>query len=282
MALISTIEELNRYVTVSSNFDDPNILKFTKKSERNLSKQLGKEKFEEIESRAEDDEVRELLCEYSANIGLSYALPNLIINITQFGAFTNLTSKSEKAEWWQLKDLNRNLLKFGFTALDDALLLIGTNEISTHKDLFVSSLSQFERCFSIKNSPQTFLSLIPFLRESQEQFLKPTLGDCFDYDFDASQLNDIRAALVNLALSKAATSGAFSVEANAMILRFEVLPWEKVEQIQQSALDRFKEDRYNIGMGFLTRVSQFLKELPCYKVKEFISEIEKKESGLFL
>lgn len=282
MALINTIAELNQYVTVSSNFDDENILKFTKKAERNLSKIIGKDKLEEIIGRAKDDEVRELLCEYSANLGLSYAMPNLVINITNFGVFTNLASKAEKAEWWQLKDLNRNLLAFSFTALDDAISLIGVDSIAMAEGVFVETLSQFERYFSIKNSAQTFMSLIPFLREAQAQYLIPTLGKCASFPFTDAQLDDIRAAMVNIALSKAATSGAFSVEAHAFVLRFEVLPWEKVEKLEMSVLENFTNERYGIGMGFLTRVSHFVKDLPCFESRVIQPDIERKCSGLYL
>lgn len=282
MALINNISDFNKYVTVASDFDNDKLVKYAKKAERNIIKLIGKTKFDEIVNEDEDDEERLLLCEYVANMGLSYALPALVINITSFGTFTNKTTNSEPAAWWQIKDLNRSLLTFAFTALDDALQLIGIEDTEILKGLFVTSVSQFEQVFSISGSSQTFLSLLPFIREVQDQFLRATLGDCYDYSFTPEQKKLIRAAIINLALSRAATSGSFSVEANAFILRFEVLPWEKLEKIEQSALEAFKTDRYNVGMGYLNQVLKFVKDLPCYVPKSYTSEIERKKSGLYL
>lgn len=282
MPLITTLEQFNQHVTVASDFHNEKFLKYTKKAEKNIIKLIGKMKYDEIVDLPDNDEKKDLLREYSANMGLSYALPAFVLNITTYGVFTNSTSDSQRAEWWQMKDLNRMLLKFAFTSLDDALQLIGVENTIDFNGLFVTTLKQFESSFSLGGSTQTFLSLIPFMREVQDQFLKSVLGDCWDYEFSEDQLKIIRAAIVNMALSKAATSGSFSIESNSMILRIEVLPWEKVEKIEQTALERFKQDRYNIGMGYMNQILKFVKELPCYQHREFISHIEKKASGLYL
>lgn len=279
MALIENITDFNKYVTVAADFDDDKLLKYSKKAERNIIKIIGQAAFDNVE---EETPAHTLLCEYVANLGLSYALPALVINITSYGTFTNTTTDTQRAEWWQLKDLNRTLLKFAFNALDDALQEIGLEDNDLLADLFVSSVAQFDRVFSIGGSAQTFLSLISFLREAQDQYLRATLGDCYTAEFTESQKYLIRAALVNLALSKAATSGSFSIEANGILLRYEVLPWERVEKTEQSALEKFKIDRYNIGMGYLNQVLQFATQMPCYQINKFESEIERKKSGLYL
>src|SRR5690606_20544435 len=192
MPLITTLSEFNKYVTVSSDFDDAKFLKYTSKAERNIIKLIGQEKYDEIVERDVADETRQLLCEYSANMGLSYALPAFVLNITTLGVFTNATSDSQRAEWWQMKDLNRSLLKFAFTAMDDALQIIGIENSELLNGLFVSTVQQFEYAFSIQNSSQTFLSMIPFLREVQDMYLNATLGDCANHSFDDDQLKTIR------------------------------------------------------------------------------------------
>lgn len=282
MSLITTLSEFNQFVTVSSDFDDEKFLKYTKKAERNIVKLIGKTKFQEIESLDTSDETRQLLCEYTANMGLSYALPAFVLNITNMGVFTNATTDSQRAEWWQMKDLNRSLLKFAFDALDEALERIGLNQISIFNELFVNSIAKFEKVFSIQNSTQTFLSLVPFMREVQHQYIHPLLGECLAEHFTDEQRQAIRSAIVNLALSKAAVSGSFSLEANAMILRVEVMPWEKIEKLEQSTLDRFREDRYNVGMGYLNQLAKLLKDLPCYQPAKLNSEIRKLNSGLYI
>lgn len=280
MALIKNIAEFNEHVTVASDFDEDKLLKYAKRAERNIIKLIGKTAFEEIE---EDSEEEYLLKDYVANMGLSMALPALVINITSYGTFTNKTSDSNQAEWWQIKDLNRSLLKFAFTSLDDALEIIGIENNQNLSDLFVTNVQQFNHVFSINESAQTFLSMVPFIREVQDQFLRATLGDCYDYaNFTDAQKKLIRAAIVNLALAKAAVSGSFSIESNVFLLRIEVMPWEKVEKVEQSSLERFKEDRYNVGMGYLNQVLKFVKELPCYEARAYTNKIECKKSGLYL
>lgn len=282
MALINTLEEFNQHVSVASNLLNASFLKYTKLAERNLKKMFGAEKLQEIEGKGPDDEARQLLCTYSANMGLSYALPAMALNITNFGVYTTVTTEGQPAQWHQTKDLNRNLLKFAFNALDDAIQLIGIDFVSKLDGLFITSVAQFEEFYSLNGSAQTFLSLLPFMREAQEQYLRGTLGECFDYDFTESQLKDIRGAIANYTIAKASTSGSFSIESSGFLLRFEVMPWEKVEKLQQSILEKFKDDRMEIAMGYLNKVLKFLKELPCYKPARSCSVIAKKRSGLYL
>lgn len=280
MGLINNIAEFNEHVTVASDFDDNKLLKYAKRAERNIIKLIGKTAFESI---VPDSEEEFLLKDYVANMGLSYALPALVLNITSYGTFTNNTTDSQRAEWWQIKDLNRSLLKFAFTSLDDALDIIGIEHNQNLSDLFVTNVQQFNHVFSINESAQTFISLIPFLREVQDQYLRATLGDCYDFDeFTDEQKKIIRAAIINLALSKAAVSGSFSIESNVFLLRIEVMPWEKVEKVEQKALERFQTDRYNVGMGYLNQVLRFVKKLPCYVDKAYTNKIERKNSGLYL
>lgn len=282
MALIENINEFNKYITVSSGFDLEKLLKYAKKAERKIIQIIGQEKFNEIENAPTVDETRILLCEYSANMGLYYGLSGFVLNITSYGVFTNNTSDSVQAEWWQVRDLKRDLIQFAFSSLDEALNIIGIDDNNITDGLWVSTVKQFDRVFNINGSSQTFLSLIPFMREVQDQFISATLGDCADYNFTDKQKELIRAAIVNLTIARAATSGAFSIEGNAVVLRIEVLPWEKVEKIEQTAIEKFQTDRFNVGMGYLNKVLSFVKELPCYSQKNFKSDIEKLKSGLYL
>lgn len=282
MALINNISNFNKYITVSSDFDLNKLLKYAKKAERKVIKIIGSTKFTEIEQKADTDETRILLCEYVANMGLYYGLSGFVLNVTSYGVFTNATSDAVRAEWWQVRDLKRDLAQFAFSALDDALNEIGIDNNNILEGLWVTTVAQFDRVYNINGSSQTFLSLIPFMREIQDQFIAGTLGDCAGYSFSDEQKELIRAAIVNLTISRAATSGAFSIEGNAVVLRIEVLPWEKVEKVEQAAIQRFQTDRYNVGMGYLNKVLAFVKELPCYEKREFKSDIEKLKSGLYL
>lgn len=282
MALINNIAEFNTYVSVASNLLNDKFLKYTKKAERDLVNLMGKEKFEEIEESNTDDPARELLCEYSANMGLSYALPAFVLNITNFGVFTNQVDEGQRAEWHQVKDLNRSLLKFAFNSLDDAIQLVGVEFFAKFDGLFIRSLDQFEHFYPLSGSSQTFISLIPFMREAQEQYLRSALGSCFDADFDDRMLSDIRGAVANYAVAKAALSGSFKVESSGFLLRFEVLPWEKVEKVEQSMLEKFNIDRMSVATGYLNRAMKSLKDLPCFEVKPSSSGIERRKSGLYL
>lgn len=282
MALINNIADFNKYITVSSDFDLNKLLKYVKKAERKIIKIIGSTKFTEIEQKVDTDETRILLCEYVANMGLYYGLSGIVLNITSYGVFTNATSDAVRAEWWQVRDLKRDLAQFAFSALDDALNEIGIDDNEILEGLWVTNVAQFDRVYNVNGSSQTFLSLIPFMREIQDQFIASTLGDCAGYNFTDEQKELIRAAIVNLTISRAATSGAFSIEGNAVVLRIEVLPWEKVEKVEQAVIQRFQTDRYNVGMGYLNQVLKFVKELPCYQAHEFMSNIEKKDSGLYL
>lgn len=282
MALINTLQEFRNYVTVASNLLDEKFDKYTKQADRDLIRILGKDKFDEIVALPTDNEVRIFLCEYSANKGLSYALPSLVLNITNFGVFTTEVSEGKPAHWSQIKDLNRTLLLFAFNALDDAIKEVGVENIISLKGLFIKSLSEFEDFFSLAGSSQTFLSLVPLMREVQEQYIRAAIGDCYYYQFTDEQLKPIQGAIANLTVAKASVSGSFTIEPKGFLLRFEVLPWEKVEKTQQGVLEKFNEDRTAISMGYLNQIAKVLKSLPCYQPKEIESTIVRKKSGLYL
>src|SRR5690606_18560509 len=114
------------------------------------------------------------------------------------------------------------------------------------------------------------------------QYLRATLGNCYGYNFPSEQLKAIQGAIANFAVAKAATSGSFRIESGSFVLRFEVLPWEKVEKVEQSRLEKFTADRMAIANGYLNRVLKFVKTLPCYQEPENHSKIIQKKSGLYL
>lgn len=303
MPLITTKEEFVKYIILDSDIDISKLLIFSKKAEFKIKKLIGTAQYDEFVSMQTDNEVKDLFCTAVAQFGLLLSLPSLKLRINNSGIFTTETTNSRPSEWWEIRDLHRNLRNIASGSIDDALeimeedpgtypLFIQSPNYTVIKGVIVTRAGIFQKYFNITNSRLTYLGLLPYLRECIDQYLAPWMGDCLNDIPDTDQGKKLREllqkALVALTVAKAAETGSFSFENDTLVVKWEQLPWEKSEKVSKENLNDLKSSRLNAGLHYLSQAKKLISEnpadFPCYQDinKKPDPVILVRKSGLFL
>lgn len=272
--LINDVADLKRHIVVSANFDFGKVLPYAKRAERKIIINLiGRDQYTEITDHVfvEGDDapinlVKELLEEAVANYALILALPTINVLVTNSGPRVSDTTASIPADWKDKRDLNRSLYKTFNEALDDAFQIMEDNvadfpdwrdsEFYTmFNELVVKETRVFNAFFNIQKNRQTFIALQPQMREVEEQYLRPMLGDLTLQLMKTASVNPIvnraqelaRMSLVALAVAKCAETGTFSFSDTSMIVSSEQMPWEKNMELSEEKLCRLQKSRQKAG-----------------------------------
>ena len=299
MKYISTTEELNQFVQTEGDLEFFRIEPYLTRAERELKKIIGTELFEKLQDpenlTAEEKEARNFVCEFISSKGISLSLNTLNVKVGSVGVRRQNTSTSEKAEWYEIKDLNRDLLTMSLESLNDLLVLFDSNSDQfplwekspyrqRHKDLIIQRLDEFEEYFSLNGSYTTFQALKPFLKDAQIKYIQSSLNECFkSTDLTEKLKQNINAALVNYTIAAVCDSGIFKLENNGAIMKIELMPWEKLETVSDVRLERLKLARTELADFYLNSAMDEIVKLPCYVKNEIDgSDILFMDSGLFL
>lgn len=298
MAYINTTEELNLYVQSEGDLDFYRIKPYLDRAEREIKHILGSALFDEfLEDNVQDLnlEARKYICGYIANKGISLSLNTLNVKVGNLGVNRQKSSSAEKAEWYELKDLNRDLLSMANIELNDLLVLFDANpgafplwENSPYQkkypNLLIHNLSEFEDFFNLNGSYTTFQALKPFIRDAQVKYIQSCINECYNSsDLTDQILNDIKGALVNYTISEVANTGVFKLEQNGALIKIELMPWEKLEAISDVRLDRLKIARKEQADLYMDNVLRAVQQLPCYvKPTNNGGSIQLLDSGVYL
>lgn len=292
--LITDLEDLKAHVTVSATLDLKKIQPYAKRAERKLIiSVIGKESFEEIcDDESESgvvSEVRFLLQEAVANYAIYLAAPYLNLLISNSGFKKTENTKSESADWKDIKDVKRDLLETGSEALDAAIELMEEHEYlfetwteskyyTVFKSFLVNKTQTFNEFFDIKNNRRTFLALKPIMSEVEEQYLLPMLGKC-TLDFVKTKSDNeavvrvqdlLKRAVVALTVAKVAVTGRFLLTASSLMVIVEELPWERTKlELSPDNQNKLRTDRQNAGEEYLKLAKKIIKDNPsvfdCYE-----------------
>ena len=316
MRLINNIADLKRHIIVAATFDFQKVLPFAKRVERKIILDLiGQDQYDTIvvhpfseDSTAPINQVKELLEEAVANYSLFLAMPTINVLITNSGTKTVENKEATNADWKDKRDLNRSLLKTYNEALDDAFQIMeenvdafqewrDSNYYTIFKELVVSQTSIFNDHFSIQKNRPTFLALKPYIREVEDRYLKPMLGDETLALLRAKATNAVilqaqdnaQKAVVALTVAKAAITGTFIFTESSFTVASDQLPWEKQSELSKQDRNDLKADRQKSGEEYLKELKRVIVEnptvFPAYqdKTEKGISDkLIRKKSGLFL
>lgn len=295
--LISSIEDLQKHLTVSANFDFNLVLPYAKRADRKyIIPCIGMAQYAVIvahnyneETNATIDQVKILFEEAAAHYCLLLAIPFLELKITNYGIKKTDTSNSSNSDWKDIRDLKRYLIDTATEAIDAAMEIMEDNASDflpwKNSDLFtvfkkniIRHTKEFQESFDINNSRQTFLSLQPTMNEVEEQYLLPMLGQC-TLDFIKEVSADpiviraqklTRLAVGSLTVAKVALTGKFLFTATSMQLKTDEMPWEKTKiELSETALNNLHASRQNAGEEYLKLIKSILVENPtvftCYE-----------------
>ena len=305
MPLIKNLEELLKYVVVDNGIDYNILSIFTAKAERKIKTLIGKEQYNEFVSMTKDDPVKELLTSAVAQLSLLYALPSLKLRITNSGIFTTDTSETRVPEWWEIRDLHNSLKNNSFSDVDEALKEMETDpttypkfiyseNYTQIKNLIITHAGAFQKYFNIDDSRLTYLALVPSIRECIDEYLLPWMGQCI-YDIPNTSkgnylLELLQKALVAFTVAKIAHTGSFSLTNNTLVVKWELMPWEKAEKISENLLENLKDDRFKMGTKYLNLAKKYVvdnfDDFKCLQdqinEQKSISKIFLRKSGIYL
>lgn len=313
--LLSTIDDVKKYVSVNKNIDWASLEPYVKQADRKYIKTLlGDALYDAYAAAAPAGtplKVYELFREASANLSWFLYLPLANVQVSDNGIAVSTGENHKAAEWWQIRDLRRSFLDAGFTALDEALKIMesndaqfvgwaGTDGYTIFKELFVKRTDTFQRWFNISSSRRTFLALRPYMLEAHHQYFTARLNaeTIATINFTAKPLATLslelasgvqyrtldllQAAQVNYTVAKAINSGTFELTANGIYEKLEEFPGYKTKTLEGPQLHRIYEERLVAAEEYYKKALQLIEanptEFPDYEAKVSATYIKPKNT----
>lgn len=128
-----------------------------------------------------ENEAREHLRSAIANLGFFLYLPFAVVQMDSSGISTIVNDNKKSAEWWQVKDIRREVLRSGHESMDLLLAVLeanpsifadyASNYSSINNELLVNNASVFSKYYNIFDSRQTYLALQPTIRLVEDQYI---------------------------------------------------------------------------------------------------------------
>lgn len=289
--ILDNTTDLKKHVSVANSFQfadfQPYITKavntFTRKYVGNLHIKLATATEETEVNAAIKNEAREHLQNAISNFGYFLYLPlaSVIMDSSGISVVTNENRKS--AEWWQIKDIRRELLRSGHEAMDLLLEILENNpEVFTewtasfgtlNKALLVNNAQVFNEYYNIFNSRQTFLALQPSIRQVEDQYMHTMLCPELIVALKGNTIGTLKAvkiamqkAIVAFTVAKVADVGLFLLDENGLRVNFESFIDGRKESVsygktadQTSGL---VTEQLNNGTQYLNLVKQFIENNP--------------------
>lgn len=284
--ILANTADLRKYIPVNEKFDfdkfSPYITKaanaYTIKHVGNLHIEL-----QTAESGDEDiprNQAREHLRSALANFAFFMYLPFFQLQLDSSGISVAVNENRKAPEWWQTADIRRELLRSGHESMDLLLEVLEKNasdfqdyaeNYSTHyKELLVKNADEFDKYYNIFRSRQTFLAIIPSMRQIETQLLKNFITNDFIAELKEEVTDEdkievkklIQQAIVAFTIAKIYNEGFFHFDATGVKLKFDMLPNEKVQAIDYGKpaeqLQRAIKAQIDNGTNFLLLAKQIL------------------------
>jgi hypothetical protein len=287
--ILSTTPELKKYISIASSFQfpdfEPYITKavnaFTRKYVGNLHKELEQEATGD--NAAIKNQAREHLQNAIANFGYFIYMPFASVMIDSSGLSVVANDQRKSAEWWQLKDIRRELLRSGHEAMDLLLEVLEanpsvfttwtTNFGITNKELLVYNTETFNKYYHIFNSRQTFIALVPSIRQVEDQYLQTMLCPELITALKGAPTSNVLAvkiamqkAIVAFTVAKVANAGLFTIDENGLRVNFETLIDGRKESASygksSDQLMNLVNEQINNGTQYLNLAKQFIEANP--------------------
>jgi|AntRauTorckE5430_2_1112549.scaffolds.fasta_scaffold04812_4 hypothetical protein len=284
MTIIKTIEDFQKYCTISYNFNLATIQPYLVKADRKyLKRYLSKKLYKNyVETKPTDEtavEVYDLMQEASANIALLYYTKVGIIHITDGGFSIAQNEKTKPAEWWQVRDLRRQLLETGMEAIDDALRIMQNTSGETFKlwkdseaytefsEFFTQTTDDFQERYNINESRMTFINLKPHIKRTEAKYFKSVLGTetivkikLADNDFTKKAMELAKDAQVDFSVSEIANEGAFIFKPNGLFILTDEIPGKEKSELTENQLKNLSTIKKQSANEHLKALIKYLNE----------------------
>lgn len=283
--IVKNLNTFKSHVTVNYNFTWEIILPYIKKAERkHIKPVIGDTLYKAYSITAPTDPkpaaVFSLLEEASCNLALLSYTKVGIVSISDSGFTISQNQNATPAEWWQIRDLRRELLNTGMQAIDEALKIMENNEAdfddwsgsegyTTFREFFVRKTQDFQKHFNIENSRLTFLKLRPHLLKTEDKYFSGLLGTetiekiktgASDEAKEALRL--CRAAQVSLCVAEVANEGAFLFTPSGLFITTDEIQGEKKTALSESEMYKLHRAKSEDGNAYLKKLVAHLKAFP--------------------
>jgi hypothetical protein len=297
--ITKTIEDVRKFARVANTFTFDALENEIRDAANNeIATVISLEEYMVLETYTDNDAIIKKAIENIQNAEVNFALFNYLpvgsIQITKGGVSTILPKGQEDATPKDMRDALRLYKKKAHKALDNVLEIFekheakftawkASDQYTNFKDLLVNNTAQFQKHYSIFNSRQTFLQLIPELRIVEQQYIIPAITDNSLIELKSTVSanaifkkvkNLVSKATVLYTVSKNLGSGLFYQSANGFELRFDILDYERnFTNDKQLSLHIRKQrlEKENEAKEFLKIAVKLIKEnaaLFKYEAKE--------------
>lgn len=223
---------------------------------------------------------RTLLQDALANLGVYRSLSIISVQITDYGISVQEGTQDKPAEAWRMKDLKRQLLNDGFSALDNLLKYLSenptvftdytTNFAAANDKYIITTAADFQQYQNINHSTITYNTLKPVIAESIDRYITSLF--CAEYletlkskdltTFQATAQDYIKKAIAAFTTSHAAQFSCFKSTSDGMLKKYDVLPYEQVTIPTTAEMRAYSLDRDHVGNAYLKKAIEVIKENP--------------------
>ena len=287
--ILETTIDLKKYVSIAQSFEfqdfEPYIQKavnaYTHKYVGNLHVTLSDEAIGE--NSQIKNQAREHLRSALANFGMYIYMPLLAVQLDSSGISVNTSENRAAASWGQIKDIRRELLRAGHESMDLLLALLDsnlsiftdytTNYSPANNELLVNNSVTFSKYYTIFDSRQTYLALMPIIRKVEDQYLQTFLCPELITALKLGVTGNLKAvkvalqkAIVAFTVAKVSTNGLFVFDERGLRIDFENMSdgrrenpsyGKSVDQLQSLA-----EEEINNGTQYLKLVAEIIESNP--------------------
>ena len=227
----------------------------------------------------EKNKAREHLRSAIANFGMYIFLPLLQVQMDSNGISVNTSENRKSPEWWQTKDIRRELLRSGHESMDLLLAYLEQNlsvfpdyeaNYSTlYNESLVNNASTFSKYYTIFDSRQTFLALVPVITKVEDQYLRtflcPELIEALKTEV-SGKLKEVKTnlqkAIVAFTVAKVSSNGLFIFDERGLRIDFENMSDGRRENPSYGkSVDQLKslaEEEINNGTQYLKMVTEII------------------------
>lgn len=287
--ILANKTDLKKYVSIANSFEfkdfEPYIQKavyaYTHKYVGNLHVELDAQATGTNASIK--NEAREHLRSAIANFGMYIFLPLLAVQLDSSGISVNTSENRAAANWGQIKDIRRELLRAGHESMDlllahlDVNLSIfpdyATNYSPANNELLVNNATKFSKYYNIFDSRQTFLALIPIIRKVEDQYLQTFLCPELITALNTNVSGNVKAvkiamqkAIVAFTVAKVSQNGLFVFDERGLRIDFENMSDGRRENpTYGKPVDQLKslaDEEINNGTQYLKLVAEIIEANP--------------------
>ena len=287
--ILSTTEDLKKYISIAQNFEFADFEIYIPKAINSyIRKYVGDlHVFLKDEASVANantlNEAREHLRSAIANFGYFLFTPYNSVTMDSSGMANIQNEQRKNIEWWQLNDIRRELLRSGHESMDLLLAILEANPTvftdwttkfgSKNKELLVHNTDEFQKCYNIFDSRQTFLALIPAIRQVEDQYINTFLCPELLAALKANPVDHVlklkeylQKAIVHFTIAKVYDEGIFHLDASGIKLKFDTLPNETAKPIDYGKavgqLERAVKKNTDNGTNYMGLAKQLILDNP--------------------